>query len=126
MIIPMPLFRQHQRIYISSSQSQKPIIEVLLNLLNQLNTLTMRDVDFVTRLLPNHLRLEWIRKYHDMSQTEKIQALKFLERERDAVARLDEYQPRRRRTLEVPKTGDRGKGLTHQGTVTGQDKKQFY
>ena len=34
--------------------------------LNQLNALTMRDVDFVNGLLPNHLRLEWIRKYHDM------------------------------------------------------------
>ena len=39
--------------------------------LNQLNTLTMRDIDFVNGLLPNHLGLEWIRKYHDMSQTEK-------------------------------------------------------
>lgn len=98
--------------------------------LNQLNTLTMRDVDFVNGLLPNHLRLEWIRKYHDMNQTEKIQPfksfMKFLEREREAVARLAEYQPRRRRTLEVPKTGDRGKGLTHHGTGTGQDKRQFY
>lgn len=58
--------------------------------LNQLNTLTMRDIDFVNGLLPNHLRLEWIRKYHDMSQTEKIQPfksfMKFLEREREAVA----------------------------------------
>lgn len=32
--------------------------------LKQLNTLTIRDVDFVNGLLPNHLRLEWIRKYH--------------------------------------------------------------
>lgn len=32
--------------------------------LNQLNTLTIRGVDFVNGLLPNHLRLEWIRKYH--------------------------------------------------------------
>ena len=31
--------------------------------LNQLNTLTIGDVDFVNDLLPNHLRLEWIRKY---------------------------------------------------------------
>ena len=98
--------------------------------LNQLTTLTTRDIDFVNGLLPNHLRLKWIRKYYDMSQTEKIQPfkslMKFLEREREAVARIAEYQPRRRRTLEVPKTGDRGKGLTHQGTVTVQDKKPFY
>ena len=98
--------------------------------LNQLNTLTMRYVDFVNGLLPNHLRLEWIRRYHDMDQAEKIQPfgpfMKFLEREREAVARLDEYQPRRRRTFEVPKTVDRGKGLTHHGTGNDQDKRQFY
>ena len=85
--------------------------------LDQLNTLTMRDVDYVNGLLPNHLRIEWIRKYHDLSKIEKLQpfkpVMKFLEREREAVARLAEYQPRRRRTLEVPKNGDRGKGLTH-------------
>jgi len=52
--------------------------------------------------------------------------MKFLEREREAVARLAEYQPRWRRTLEVPKTGDRGKGLMHHGTGTGQDRRQFY
>ena len=90
----------------------------------------MRDVDFINGLLPNHLRLEWIRKYHDMDQAEKIQPfrpfIKFLEREREAVARLAEYQPRRRRMLEVPKTGDCGKGLTHHTTGTGQDRRQFY
>ena len=98
--------------------------------LNQLNTLTMRDVDFVNRLLPNHLRLERICKYHDTNQAGKIQPfrpfMKFLEREREAVARLAEYQPRRRRMLEFLKTGDRGKGLTHHGTGTGQDRRQFY
>ena len=69
--------------------------------LNQLNTLTMRDVDFVHGLLPNHLRIEWIHKHHDMSQIEKIQPfkpfMKFLEREREAVARSAEHQPRRKR-----------------------------
>ena len=98
--------------------------------LDQLNTLTMRDVDYVNALLPNHLRIEWIRKYHDMSQIEKLQPfkpfMKFLEREREAVARLAEYQPRRRRTFEVLKNGDRGKGLTHHGTGTSQGQKQFY
>ena len=67
----------------------------------------MRDVDFVNDLLPYHLRLEWICKYHDMSQIEKIQPfksfMKFLEKEREAVGRLAQYQPRRRRTLDVPK-----------------------
>ena len=54
--------------------------------LDQLNTLPMRDVDYVNGLLPNHLRIEWIRKHHDMSQREKLQPLKpvmeFLEQER--------------------------------------------
>ena len=99
--------------------------------LNQLNTLTMRDVDFVNGRLPNHLRIEWIRKYHDMSQTEKIQPFKpfmrFLEREREAVARLAEYQPRRKKIPETTKVWERGKGLTHYGTGTGKDKiNQFY
>ncbi|KAK3746693.1 hypothetical protein QZH41_018918 [Actinostola sp. cb2023] len=64
--------------------------------LNQLNTLTMRDVDFVNGLVPGHLKVEWIRKYHDMSSGEKIQPfrpfMKFLERERETAARLAENQ----------------------------------
>ena len=55
--------------------------------LDQLNTLPMRDVDYVNGLLPNHLRIEWIRKYHDMSQREKLQPFKtvmeFLEQDRE-------------------------------------------
>ena len=47
-------------------------------------------------------------------------------REREAVARLAEHQPRRRKLFEGTKSGDRGKGTTHFGTGTGQDKKQFY
>ena len=98
--------------------------------LNQLNTLTMRDVDLVNELLPNHLKVEWIRKYHDMSQAEKIQPfqpfMKFLERERDAVARLAENQPRPKRTPWASKESDHGKSLTHHGTGTSQDRKQYY
>ena len=66
--------------------------------LDRLNTLPMRDVDYVNGLLLNHLRIEWIRKYHDMTQIEKLQPFKpfmeFLEtreREREAVARLAEH-----------------------------------
>lgn len=90
----------------------------------------MRDVDYVNGLLPNHLRIEWIRKYHDMSQIERLQPfkpfMKFLEREREAVGRLAEHQPTRRKLFEGTKLGDRGKGATHFGTGTGQDKKQYY
>ena len=98
--------------------------------LDQLNTLSIRDVDYVNGLLPNHLRIEWIRKYHDMGQIEKLQPfkpfMKFLEREREAAARLAEHQPRRRKLFEGTKLGDPGKGATHFGTRTGQDKKQHY
>lgn len=100
--------------------------------LNQLNTLTMRDVDFVNGLLPNHLKTEWNRMYYDMSQVEKIQPFKpfmrFLERERNAVARLAEYKMGRKKTPEPSKAGERGKGAgsTHHGTGSGPGKKQFY
>jgi len=98
--------------------------------LNQLNTLTMRDVDFVNGLVPGHLKVEWIRKYHDMSSGEKIQPfrpfMKFLERERETVARLAENQVKRKRNLEVFKVADRGKGQTHLGTGTSQNKKKYY
>ena len=46
--------------------------------------------------------------------------MKFLEREREAVARLAEHQPRQRKLFEGTKLGDRGKGATHFGT--GQKK----
>ena len=85
--------------------------------LNRLNTLTMRDVDFVNELLPNHLKVEWIRKYHDMSPTEKVQPftpfMKFLERERAAVTRLAENQPKPKAKPETSKTGDREKWQSH-------------
>ena len=65
-----------------------------------------------------------------MSQIEKPQPIKpfikFLEREREAVARLAERQPRRRKLFQGTKLGDRGKGATHFGTGTGQHKKQHY
>jgi hypothetical protein len=69
--------------------------------LGNLNVLTMRDVDFVTELLPSHMKVYWRRKYRDMSSTEKVHPfipfMKFLEGEREAVARIAEVQPRRRK-----------------------------
>ena len=70
--------------------------------------------------------LEDLHRLKPVSETDSRPFMKFLEREREAVAGLAEYQPRRRRTLEVPRTGDRGKGMTHHGIRTGQDKRQFY
>ena len=40
--------------------------------LNHVNILTMRDVDHISEHLPSHIRVEWIRKYHDMSSGEKV------------------------------------------------------
>ena len=42
------------------------------------------------------------------------------------MARLAEHQLRRRKLFEGTKSGDRGKGATHFGTGTGQDKKRYY
>ena len=61
-----------------------------------------------------------------MSQIEKLQPfkpfMKFLEREREAVARLAEHQPIRRKLFESTTLGDRGKGTTQ----AEQNKKQYY
>ena len=69
--------------------------------LDHLNILTMRDVDHISKFLPNHVRVEWIRKYRDMPSPEKVKPfshfMKFLEREREAVARLAESQPIKKR-----------------------------
>ncbi|CAB4032908.1 Hypothetical predicted protein, partial [Paramuricea clavata] len=69
--------------------------------LNQLNTLTMRDVDNLTDLLPTHLKVDWRRKYRDSSSAEKLQPftplMKFLDRERSVVARLAENQHSKKR-----------------------------
>ncbi|CAB4022649.1 Hypothetical predicted protein, partial [Paramuricea clavata] len=69
--------------------------------LNQLNTLTMRDVDNLTDLLPTHLKVNWRRKYRDLSSAEKLQPftplMKFLDRERSVVARLAENQHSKKR-----------------------------
>ena len=63
----------------------------------------MRDVDHISKFLPNHVRVEWIRKYRDMPSPEKVKPfphfMKFLEREREAVVRLAESQPIKKRFL---------------------------
>ena len=72
-----------------------------LDELKRLSTLTMRDVDFISELLPTHLKVDWRRKYRDLSPDDKLQPFKsfmaFLERERSVVARLAEIQQPRRR-----------------------------
>ena len=54
-----------------------------LSELGNLNVLTMRDVDRITELLPNHLKVEWRRRYRDLTSAEKIRPfvsfMKFLE-----------------------------------------------
>ena len=70
-----------------------------LSELVNLNILTMRDVDRITELLPNHLKLER-RCYRDITPAEKIRPfvsfIKFLDTEREAVSRMAENQPETR------------------------------
>ena len=67
-----------------------------LDELKRLSSLTMRDVHFISELLPTHLKVDWRRKYCDLSPDDKIQPFKFfmtfLEREHSVVARLAENQ----------------------------------
>lgn len=71
-----------------------------LSELGNLNILTMRDVDRVTELLPNHLKVEWRRRYRDITPAEKIRPfgsfMKFLDAEREAISRMAENQPKAR------------------------------
>ena len=73
-----------------------------LDELKRLSTLTMQDVDFISELLPTHLKVDWRRKYQmKKSPDEKLQPFKFfmtfLERERSVVARLAENQQPKKR-----------------------------
>ena len=65
--------------------------------------MTLRDVDFITELLPCYLKVEWRRRYRDIAASEKIHPfMHFLEGEREAVSPIAEYQPKGRRN-EFPK-----------------------
>ena len=68
--------------------------------LNQLNILTMRDVDMISERLPSNLKVEWRRKYRDMEPSAKVNPfvafMKYLDGEREAVARLAEVQAKRK------------------------------
>ena len=60
----------------------------------------MRDVGRITELLPNHLKVEWRRRYRDITPAEKIRPIvsfmKFLDAEREAISRMAENQPKAR------------------------------
>ena len=90
-----------------------------LDELKRLSTLTMRDVDFISELLPTHLKVDWRRKYRDLSPDDKLQPFKFfmtfLERERSVVARLAENQQ--------PKKRERWSGYSNH--VEGGNKSQW-
>ena len=95
-----------QRLRPVESEDYKALVELVdeveaafcqLQELSHLDVLTMRDVDHISKFLPSHVRVEWIRKYQDLPSTEKIKPfphfMKFLNREREAIARLAESQP---------------------------------
>lgn len=60
----------------------------------------MRDVDRITELLPNHLKVEWRRRYRDTTPAEKIRPfvsfMKFVGNEKEAISRMAEDQPKTR------------------------------
>jgi hypothetical protein len=91
--------------------------------LNHVNILTMRDVDHISEHLPSHIKVEWVRKYHDMSPGEKVNPfpwfMKFLEREREAVARLAENQPPKKRFQRYEKGRVKGQSNQTQADARG-------
>ena len=54
----------------------------------------------ITELLPCHVKVEWRRNYKEMTAIEKVHLfvyfMQFLDRERQAVARIAEVQSRRK------------------------------
>ncbi|CAB4007150.1 Hypothetical predicted protein [Paramuricea clavata] len=87
--------------------------------LGNLNVLTLRDVDLITELLPCYLKVEWRRRYRDITATEKIHPfiplMHFLEGEREAVSRIAEKDSISHTTSEckefqkLPVSGKEGK-----------------
>ncbi len=77
--------------------------------LENVRVLTMRDVDFITELLPSHLKVELGRNYREMSSAKKVHPfipfMKFLEDEREAVVRIEEKShEEKRETLSMLRT----------------------
>ena len=68
--------------------------------LNQLNILTMRDIDMISERLPSNLKVGWRRKYRDMDPSANVDPfvafMKYWDGEREAVARLAEVQAKRK------------------------------
>ena len=92
--------------------------------------MTLRDVDFVTELLPCHLKVEWRRRYRDLTASEKIHPfipfMHFLEGEREAVSRMAEYQPKLRRN-ELPKYDRRKQQVQgYHARLGKQSSKKYY
>ncbi len=129
-----------QQLKLVESEDYRALIELVdeveaaycqLQKLNHVNILTMRDVDHISEHLPSHIRVEWIRKYHDMSSGEKVYPfpyfMKFLEREREAVAHLPENQPAKKRFQRHEKGRVKGHNYqTHAATQGGKFYKGAY
>ena len=97
-----------------------------LNELNQLSAIHAVDVDRVSSNLPGTTRMEWLRKYRDLSDAEKLSPfkafVKFLRGERAAIARLSESFPTKRSTRFKPEKFRSDKASTHVGQGTDQSK----
>ena len=83
--------------------------------LHQLSAIHAVDVDRVSSNLPSTTRMEWLRRYRDLSSADKLapfsEFVNFLRRERAAVARLAESMPK----LSSAKFKPRDKVVTHVG-----------
>ena len=90
---------------------------VQLEEISRADTLTMRDVDRVSDLLPEYSTIKWIRKYHELPPADKVhpfdEFMKLLDKEREAVTRLAKEQQINSLEENVTKIG-RCKGSIHQ------------
>ena len=79
-------------------------VHAQLEELEQIQCVSVRDVDTINNLLPMVVKMEWNRKYNELEAVEKLQPfskyMEFLEKERAAMIRTSEHSPlqRARRT----------------------------
>ena len=94
-----------------------------LSELGQLSAIHAVDIDRVSSNLPAATRMEWLRRYRDLTNAEKLSPFEafvsFLKKERAAVARLAEGMPRRS-VKSKPDKFRSDRVSTHVGQGSGQ------
>ena len=85
-------------------------VHAQLEELEQIQCVSVRDVDTINNLLPMAVKMEWNRSYNELGAVEKLQPfskyMEFLEKERAAMIRTSEHSPlqRTRRTTMIGTT----------------------